>query len=309
MRSHPNARTTLQSRVRLVGRVVHDGWAVARVAAAFHVSERTVYKWLARYRHGGAAALSDRSAAPQVIPHRTRPRRVLEIAALRAQRLPGHVIARRLGLPRSTVSRILQRLGLNRLGPLTPPPPVRRYERTQAGELLHVDIKSLGRIRGIGHRIHGDRRTRVRGIGWDHVHVCIDDATRLAYVEVLRTAQWPDAVGFLDRAVTWFASQGVQARSVMTDNGSAYVSRAFHALCARLALRHLRTRPYTPRTNGKAERFIQTLLREWAYRRAYRTSARRRRALDPYLRYYNRRRPHMGLHGATPITRLQGLAA
>jgi transposase InsO family protein len=282
---------------------------VARVAAAFHVSERTVYKWLARYRHGGEAGLSDRSAAPHVIPHRTRARRVLEITALRAQRLPGHVIARRLGLPRSTVSRILQRLGLNRLGPLAPPPPVRRYERAQPGELLHVDIKSLGRIRGIGHRIHGDRRTRVRGIGWDHVHVCIDDATRLAYVEVLPTAQWPDAVGFLERAVTWFASHGVAARSVMTDNGSAYLSRAFRALCTRLALRHLRTRPYTPRTNGKAERFIQTLLREWAYRRPYRTSAHRRRALDPYLRYYNTRRPHMSLHGITPITRLQGLAA
>jgi transposase InsO family protein len=309
VRLHPNARTTPQSRARVVQRVVEDGWPIARVAQAFHVSERTVSKWLARYRGEGVPGLVDRSGAPHASPHRTRPRRVLEIVALRAQRLPGHVIAHRLGLPRSTVSRILQRLGLGRLPPLTPPPPVRRYERAQPGELLHVDIKSLGRIRGIGHRIHGDRRTRVRGIGWEHVHVCIDDATRLAYVEVLPTAQWPDAVGFLERAVAWFTAQSIRVERVMTDNGSAYLSRAFRALCARLGLRHVRTRPYTPRTNGKAERFIQTLLREWAYRRPYRTSARRRRALDPYVRYYNGRRPHMSLNGLSPLARLQALPA
>jgi len=278
---------------------------VPRVAQAFHVRRRTVFKWLARYRAAGAAGLADRSPAPRSSPQRTSVRRILQIVALRAQRLPGHVIARRLGVPRTTVSRLLRRQGLGRLPPLMPRAPIQRYERGAPGELLHVDIKSLGRIRGIGHRITGDRRTRVRGIGWEHVHVCIDDASRLAYAEVLATAAWPDAVGFIERAIAWFAAHGVRAERVMTDNGSAYLSRAFAAVCARLAIRHLRTRAYTPRTNGKAERFIQTLLREWAYRRPYRSSARRRRALDPWLRYYNRRRPHMSLNYLPPISRLQ----
>ena len=305
MQLHPNARTTPRSRAELVRRVVVDGWSVPRVAQAFHVSPRTVFKWLARYRAAGIAGLDDRSPAPRSSPQRTSVRRNLQIVALRAQRLPGHAIARRLGVPRATVSRILRRQGLGRLPPLTPRAPIRRYERAAPGELLHVDIKSLGRIRGIGHRITGNRRTRVRGIGWEHVHVCIDDATRLAYAEVLATPAWPDAVGFLERALAWFATHGVQAERVMTDNGSAYLSRAFAAVCARVGLRHLRTRAYTPRTNGKAERFIQTLLREWAYRRPYRSSARRRRALDPWLRYYNHRRPHTSLNYAPPISRLQ----
>ena len=305
MHLHPNARTTPRSRAQLVERVLRDAWAVPRVAQAFHVSRRTVFKWLARYRAEGLAGLQDRGSAPRARPRRTSSRRVLQIVALRAQRLPGHAIAHRLGVPRATVSRILRHQGLGRLAPLTPRAPIQRYERAAPGELLHVDIKSLGRIRGIGHRITGDRRTRVRGIGWEHVHVCIDDASRLAYAEVLATAAWPDAVGFLERALAWFAAHGVHAERVMTDNGSAYLSRAFAALCARRALRHLRTRAYTPRTNGKAERFIQTLLREWAYRRPYRSSARRRRALDPWLRYYNHRRPHMSLNYLPPISRLQ----
>ena len=305
MQLHPNARTTPWSRAQLVRRVVVDGWSVPRVAQAFHVSPRTVFKWLARYRAEGVGGLDDRSPAPRSSPQRTAVRRILQIVALRGQRLPGHAIARRLGVPRATVSRLLRRQGLGRLPPLTPRVPIRRYERAGPGELLHVDIKSLGRIRGIGHRITGDRRTRVRGIGWEHVHVCIDDASRLAYAEVLATAAWPDAVGFLERALAWFAAHGVRGERVMTDNGSAYRSRAFAAVCARARLRHLRTRAYTPRTNGKAERFIQTLLREWAYRRPYRSSARRRRALDPWLRYYNHRRPHTSLNFAPPISRLQ----
>ena len=204
---------------------------------------------------------------------------------------------------------MLRRLGLSRLPPLTPPPPVQRYERARAGELLHVDIKTLGRIGRIGHRIHGDRRQTVRGIGWEHVHVCVDDASRVAYVEVLPTLHQGDAVGFLERAVAWFAAHGVGAERVMTDNGSAYISRAFATACTRLGVRHLRTRPRTPRTNGKAERFIQTLLREWAYRRPYRTSALRRRALSPWVRYYNQRRPHTSLNYASPISRLQQVSA
>jgi transposase InsO family protein len=302
---HPNARTTPWSRAQLVHRVRVTGWSVAQVAAAFHVSRRTVFKWLARYRAEGARGLQDRSPAPRASPQRTPVRRVLQIVALRAQRLPGHVIARRMGLPRATVSRILRRQGVGRLPPLTPRAPIQRYERAAPGELLHVDIKSLGRIRGIGHRITGDRRTRVRGIGWEHVHVCIDDRSRLAYAEVLATPAWPDAVGFLERAVAWFAAHDIHSQRVMTDNGSAYLSRAFAAACQRLAVQHLRTRAYTPRTNGKAERFIQTLLREWAYRRPYRSSGHRRRALDPWLRYYNHRRPHTSLDYRPPVSRLQ----
>ena len=207
--------------------------------------------------------------------------------ALRQQRWAGAIIAHRLGLPRATVGAVLRRCGLGRLPPLEEPPPVRRYERARPGELVHVDIKRLGRIQAVGHRIHGDRQRTVRGVGWEHVHVCVDDASRVAYVEVLPTLHHQDAVGFLERAIAWFAGHGVRAERVMTDNGSAYISRAFTAVCARLDLRHVRTRPYTPRTNGKAERFIQTLLREWAYRRPYATSRRRRRALAPWLRYYN----------------------
>ena len=212
-------------------------------------------------------------------------------------------------VPRATVGAVLRRQGLGRLPALTPPEPVRRYERERPGELLHVDIKSLGRIGQVGHRIHGDRRTRVRGIGWEHVHVCVDDRSRVAYVELLPTLGYVDAVGFLERAVAWFAARGVRAERVLTDNGSAYLSRAWRAACARLGLAHKRTRPYRPRTNGKAERFIQTLLREWAYRRAYATSGRRRRALAPWLRYYNRKRPHTALNYRAPITRLEEVAA
>jgi len=309
MRLHPNAKTTPKARALLITRLEVESWTVRQVAAAAGVSVRTVYKWRARYRTEGRAGLSDRSQAPRRIPHRTRPAQIAAIRALRGQRLAAVLIGRRVGVPRSTVGGILRRLGLSRLPPVLPPLPVRRYERTRAGELLHVDIKSLGRIARIGHRIHGDRRTRVRGVGWEHVHVCVDDATRLAYVEVRPSLQTADVVGFLDRAVAWFAAHGVRAERVMSDNGSAYLSRLFAATCHRLGLRHLRTRPYTPRTNGKAERFIQTLLREWAYRRPYRSSALRRRALAPWLRYYNGRRPHTSLNYIAPLTRLREIAA
>jgi transposase InsO family protein len=305
MRVHPNAKTTPKGRALIVQRVDVDGWTVAQTAAAFGVSARTVGKWRARYRTGGWASLVDRISRPHRSRQRTPVRQEEAIVALRTQRLAGATIARRLGMPRSTVGAVLRRHGLGRLPPATPPPPVRRYERAQPGELVHVDIKSLVRIERVGHRIHGDRRTRVSGAGWEHVHVCVDDASRVAYVEVLRTLHHPDAVGFLERALAWFAARGVRVERVMTDNGSAYISRAFAALCARRGLRHLRTRPYTPRTNGKAERFIQTLLREWAYRRAYATSRRRTRALPAWLRYYNERRPHTSLNYRAPITRLQ----
>ncbi len=309
MQVHRNAKTTPKGRALIIQRTEADGWTVARTAAAFGVSCRTVWKWRARYRGGGAASLLDRRSRPGRIRHRTPPRQEHAIVALRAQRLAGAAIARRLKMPRSTVGAVLRRAGLGRLPPAVPPPPIVRYERARPGELVHVDIKSLVRIERVGHRIHGDRRTRVSGAGWEHVHVCIDDASRVAYVEVLRTLHHPDAVGFLERALAWFATHGVHVERVMTDNGSAYVSRAFAALCARAGLRHLRTRPYTPRTNGKAERFIQTLLREWAYRRAYPTSRRRQRALARWLRYYNQQRPHTSLNYCAPITRLQQASA
>ena len=199
----------------------------------------------------------------------------------------------------------MRRHGLGRLPPLTPAPPVQRYEWARPGDLVHVDIKALGGIGRIGHRIHGDRRTRVRGIGWEQVHVCIDDASRVAYVEVRPTATTADAVAFVRRAVRWFARRGVRVERLMTDNGAAYRARAFAAACTELGLRHLRTRPYTPRTNGKAERFIQTLLREWAYVRPYRSSAWRQRALPRYVRHYNHSRPHTSLNYTTPLYRLR----
>jgi transposase InsO family protein len=293
----------------LVTRVTTEGWLMRRAAAASGVSERTGYKWLARYRTGGLAALEDQPSVPHRRPQRTARRLEQWILGLRARRLSGPAIAHRTGLPRATVGNVLRRHGQGRLPPRELPPPVRRYEWARPGQLVHVDTKALGRIAGVGHRIHGDRTTRVRGIGWEHVHVCIDDASRLAYVETRATNQQHDAIAFLERALAWFAARGVRVERVMSDNGSAYLARAFAATCAHHGLRHLRTRPYTPRTNGKAERFIQTLLREWAYAKPYLSSARRRRALAPWLRYYNHRRPHTALHQRAPITRLQEIAA
>ena len=309
MRVHRNAKTTPKGRALLVERVMVEGWTIRAAAHACGVSARTGSKWLARYRAEGPDGLSDRASVPHRRPHRTRARLEQWIVALRSQRLSGPAIAYRTGIACSTVGNVLRRHGVNRLPPLQPRPVVQRYERARPGELVHIDTKALGRIAGVGHRIHGDRTTRVRGIGWEHVHVCIDDASRLAYVETRATNQHADAIGFLERALAWFAARGIRVESVMSDNGSAYRARAFAATCARLGIRHLRTRPYTPRTNGKAERFIQTLLREWAYARAYATSRRRRHALRPWLRYYNHRRPHTALRGRAPITRLQEVAA
>jgi transposase InsO family protein len=305
MRVHCNAKTTPKGRALIVQRVEVDGWSVRQTAAAFGVSARTVSKWRARYRGAGVTGLADRPSCPHRIRHRTSRRQEAAIVLLRQQRLVGAAIGRRLGVPRSTVGAVLRRAGLGRLPALTPPVPIRRYERAQPGELVHVDIKPLVRIERVGHRIHGDRTTRVTGAGWEYVHVCIDDASRVAYVEMLTTLDQDDASGFLERAVGWFVQHGVRVQRVMTDNGSAYRARRFAGLCERLGLRHLRTRPYTPRTNGKAERFIQTLLREWAYCRPYPTSNRRERALAPWLRYYNHRRPHTSLNYRAPITRLQ----
>ena len=307
MNTHKNARMTVYGRALLVKRVVEAGWPVARASEAAGVSTRTAYKWLARYRAGGERMLEDRSSAPARCPHRWPAAIVAAIEGLRRERMTGPQIARRLGLPRSTVGAILRRLGLGRLSALDPRPPAIRYERAAPGELIHIDTKKLGKIDGVGHRITGDRRGQKKGIGWDLVHVCVDDASRLAYTEVLPDEKKESACAFLARALAFFAAHGVSVERVMTDNGSAYRSHDFRDLCATTGLRHIRTRPYTPKTNGKAERFIQTSLREWAYARAYRSSAERTQAMIPWIDAYNTQRPHSALANQTPWLRLNNL--
>lgn len=302
MQIHANAKTTPKTRELLVQRIQRHGWTYRAAATAAGVSERTVAKWMARYRAEGGRGLTDRRSRPRRSPSATAPRTIHAIVRLRQLGLPAWQIARRVACPRSTVSAILRRMGLGRLR--VPPSPINRYEWPHAGDLLHLDIKPLGRIQGIGHRIHGNRRHRHRGAGWEYVHVAIDDATRVAFVEVLPRQCGQTTADFLVRAVAWFRRQGVRLHRVMSDNGSGYVARAFRRACQTLGLRHLRTRPYTPRTNGKAERFIQTLLREWAYARAYRTSRRRTAALAGWLLYYNRQRPHASLNYLAPWSRL-----
>jgi transposase InsO family protein len=305
---HKNAKLAPAGRALLVERVVIGRERRAQVARALGVSERTVSKWVGRWRVEGAPGLTDRSSRPRCCPHQLRARAVRRIEALRRRRWTGPRIARQLGLPASTVGLVLRRLQLNRLRSLEPPVPVVRYERARPGELVHVDTKKLARIERVGHRIHGDRQARVYGAGWEYVHVCIDDATRLAYCEMLPAEDGAQAAGFLARASAWLAQLGVRVERVMTDNAWAYRSHAFRGVLQGLAARHLQTRPYTPRTNGKAERFIQTCLREWAYERPYGTSAARSAALGPFVRHYNTRRPHTALQARPPLARLLELS-
>jgi transposase InsO family protein len=305
MNVHKNARLTRQGRVLLVRRITEEGWRIADAANAAGISVRQSYRWLARHRSGGAAALADRSSAPQHCRHRIDADRVDEIERLRRRRMSGPAIARELSMPVSTVGVILRRRGLGRLVALEPKPAVVRYERERPGELIHIDSKKLGCIAAVGHRITGDRRDTTRGVGWEALHVCIDDATRLAYSEILADERNTSAVGFLDRALGWFAGQGVTVERVMTDNGPAYRSHAFRTAVAAAGLKHKRTRPYTPRTNGKAERFIQTSLREWVYARPYATSQERTLALMPWLDHYNTKRPHTALAHRPPAARLR----
>ena len=308
MNVHSGARSCRASRVLLVERV-GEGWSVEDAAAAAGLSRRSAFKWLRRYRDHGAAGLEDRSSRPHRMPRATPAEWRQTILELRQTRMTGARIAAQLKRPRSTVALILKRAGQERLRSPQPVDPVQRYQRDHAGELLHLDVKKLGRIAGlIGHRITGDRGRRIVGAGWEYVHVAIDDATRLAYVEVLRDEMGTTSVGFLRRAFAWFARLGVRVERILTDNGSGYRSRRFAAACAALAVRHKRTRPYRPQTNGKAERFIQTLLREWAYAMPYRNSSLRIRALRPWLRYYNRERPHGGLQARPPFSQLKVLS-
>ena len=301
MNAHKNARTTPFGRAVMIRRVLQEGWSVAAVAASFEVSTRTVRKWLARFRREGRAGLESRSSAPYLVANKLPAPWLAMIARLRREyRMTGEEIALRLRLPRSTVASHLRRLGLGRLAALEPSEPARRYSRARAGELVHLDIKKLARFRRIGHRITGDRRHGSDGAGWEFVHVAVDDASRLAYVEVLPDERRQSVTGFLVRALRWFKRQGIRVERVMTDNGAGYVSRLFRKLCRLLRLRHLRTRPYPPRTNGKAERFIQTLLREWAYALPYRSSDSRAADLPRWRRHYNQERPHASLARQSP---------
>lgn len=305
MRVHRNAKTTPKMRQLILTRT-QQGWTQARIAEALGVSVRTVAKWIARARHD--AQLLDGSSRPHWQPQRLAASVEAAIVALRRTRATAWQISTALRMPRSTVTRVLARAGLNRIALLEPAAPIHRYEWPQVGDLLHVDLKRLARVAGIGHRIHGDRRRRARRVGWEYLHVAIDDATRLTYAEVLPVDNAPAAAAFLQRTCVWFHRRGIQIRRLLTDNGLVYRAGVFAAVCRRWAIRHRFTRPYRPQTNGKAERFIQTLLREWAYRVPYRTSAQRTAALRPYLRFYNHRRPHASLGRRSPWMRFQEAA-
>jgi transposase InsO family protein len=287
-------------------KMVLGGQPPQAVSKAVGVCPGTVRKWVDRYTSQGLAGLYDRSSRPQRL-HRPTPQPVIDrIESLRRQRLTGQAIATEVGVSAATVSRVLKRLGLNRLSALAPAEPVRRYERARPGELIHIDIKKLGKFDRVGHRITGDRtgQSNARGIGWEFVHVCIDDASRIAFTQIKPDERKRSAVAFLKAAVASYAGLGVTVERVMTDNGSCYKSFAFRNACRRLHLKHIRTRPYTPKTNGKAERFVQTCLREWAYARAYNTSQQRAEELPFWIHRYNWHRPHGGIKGSVPISRL-----
>lgn len=320
MKLHANARTCPKSRKLLVRRIEEENWSLMAVAEAAGISERTARKWLGRWRSEGEVGLLDRSSAPRHVPSRLPADRLGAIDALRRLRMTAAEIAEALGMALSTVSRWLKKIGLGKRSRLNPPEPPNRYERKNPGELIHVDVKKLGRIAGgAGHRALG-RQGKPRNpsqrdakgvfrksVGWEFVHVCVDDATRLAYVEVLADERAVTAAGFLGRAVQWFASMGIAVERVMSDNGSCYRSHVHADACRELGLRHLFTQPYRPRTNGKAERFIQTLQNRWAYGAIYGSSMERTAALPGWLDHYNFRRPHGSLGHKAPAARLAEL--
>ena len=318
MKLHANAALSLKGRRQLCEGVVDEQWTVSEAAEAAEVSVHCARKWVSRYRAEGELGLLDRSSAPRSIPHRTSESRTEAIAALRRLRMTGPEIAEVMRMACSTVSGILKRIGLGKLSRLEPLEPPNRYERRHAGELLHIDVKKLGRIgpKGAGHRVTGprhrnrhlvDRAGHDRSqVGWEYVHVCVDDYSRLAHAEVLSNEKAITAVAFLRRTLAFYAAHGITIQAVMTDNGSAYIS-ALHAIaCRALGIRHLRTQPRRPRTNGKAERLIRTMLREWAYAAIYGSSRERAAALSGWLERYNTRRPHGSLGHKPPITRLTG---
>jgi len=306
VRLHPNAKLTPVARRLLVDRVEKLGWPVARVAQAAGVSRQTAYKWLDRFKEAGESGLRDRSCRPHTIPIRTPQKLIRRMGQLRRRKKAGWEISRELGVPVSTVSKHLKELGLGRIWrieeSLDPP---KRYEHQVPGELFHIDAKRFARIEGIGHRIHGDRSKKKRGVGYEVVFVCVDDHTRLAYAEVQPSENARYATAFFRRALRWFESLGIHCQRVLSDNAKCYASNAFTALCEENGIRQSFTKPYTPKTNGKAERFIQTLKRRWAYRYVFRSSAMRAASLRPWVTRYNHERPHRALGKKTPMTRLR----
>ncbi len=307
MQLHPNAKLTASARQLLIERVERLGWPVARAARAVGVSRPTAYKWLNRFREGGPHALEDRSSRPHRIPVQTPPKAIRRIERLRRRRKAGWEISQETGVPLSTVSKHLKALGLGRIWRLDEAlDPPQRYEYPIPGGMFHIDAKKLARIEGIGHRIHGDRSRKKRGVGYEVAFVCVDDHTRLAYAEVLPAENGKYATVFFRRALRWFESLGIRCERLLTDNAKCYAeSKAFRALCAEHGIAQRFTRPYTPKTNGKAERFIQTLKRRWAYRHPYRTSVIRAASLRPWLKHYNHQRPHRELGKKPPFARLR----
>ena len=302
MNYHQNARLTVQSRAELLRRV-QAGGTLRKVAADFGVSAKTAGKWVRRFREQGVVGLRDRTSRPLRLRQPTAPDKIRLVEALRRERWTGLRISLQTGLSRATVSRILRRLKLSRMRELEPQIVAERYEHAAPGDLLHLDIKKLGRIVRPSHRVTGNRRDSVAGAGWEHVHVAIDDHSRIAFSAVLPDERQESVLAFLRDALAYYRRFGIHFRAVLTDNGSAYRSRAFAAECRRLGLKHRFTRPYTPRTNGKAERFIQTALREWAYARTYQNSAERRQSLTAWLHQYNWHRPHASLGLSPPVSR------
>ena len=305
MNIHKNARLTPRGREWVVSQAL-GGEPSQAVSESAGVCPRTVCKWVRRYRQEGLAGLEDRSSRPHRL-YRPTPQRIIErIEALRRQRMTGKAIAGEVGVSPATVSRVLKRLGLNRLKALEPAEPVQRYERERPGELIHLDIKKLGRFNRIGHRIEGhrSRHAQDRGVGWDHVHVAIDDYSRIAFTQIKPDEKSASAIAFLKAAIAYYQHFGIKVERVMTDNGACYKSFRFARACQKLGLKHIRTRPYTPKTNGKAERFIQTVLREWAYARAYGSSTERAAELPYWLHRYNWHRPHGSIGSMPPISRL-----
>ena len=306
MNIHKNARLTPHSRAELAHRVIEEGQAPKAVATAFGVSAKTVGKWVERFKAEGLAGMQDHSSRPHTLRQPTPAATIEQIAELRRRRWTGKQIAKEVGVSPATMSRVLKKLGLNKLKALEPAEPVRRYERENPGELIHIDIKKLGRFDRVGHRITGDRtgQSNTRGVGWEFVHVCIDDHSRVAFVQIMPTERKECAIAFLKASIAYYRRLGVTIQRVMTDNGSCYISKAFRKACKRLGLKHIYTKPYTPKTNGKAERFIQTALREWAYAHAYPTSDHRADQLPVWLHRYNWHRPHGSLQSKIPISRL-----
>jgi transposase InsO family protein len=306
MDMHENASLTPKGREAMARSVIERGLSKASAAREFRTTPRTVGKWVERFRIEGVAGLRDRSSRPHSSPSQATPAVCAAVEVLRRQRHTGEQIAAEVGVSSATVSRILKRLGLNRLSALEPAEPVRRYERAAPGEILHIDIKKLGKFSRIGHRVSGDRtgQSKTRGVGWEYVHLAIDDHSRLAYSEILPDEKRSSCLRFLFNALRFFRGLGVRVERVMTDNGSSFRSHRYAKALRRLKIKHLRTRPYTPRTNGKAERFVQTSLREWAYATAYSTSEERAAELPIWLHRYNWHRPHGSLGAKPPISRL-----